>query len=92
VMKKPMLSKASILGAVELGLFGVSLFFLIPPVVSNTDELPSLIIPRMLAIIAFALSRVITAVRKVRPIAYCVGEVALFWLFSWALFERLQIP
>ena len=81
---------ASLLAVVELVLFGIALFFLIPPIPSNVADPSDAAFPRALAIVAFALGRTMAVLRKKRSITYSVAEVAIFWAFSWILLLRLQ--
>ena len=76
--------------ALELALFGIALFFLIPPVISNIDEPSDSMTSRVFAIVAFAISRVVAMGRGKKSIIYAAVELMIFWLFAWALCVRFQ--
>lgn len=76
--------------AFELSLFGIALFFLIPPVISNVYETPSFMTSRAFAIFAFALSRVVAVTRGKSSVIFATVELLLFGLFAWVLYLRLQ--
>lgn len=68
----------------ELLLLAMALFILIPPIPSIPDQI-DMTKQCTVALVLFAGSRVITAVRRRRHPVYCVLEVLLFAVFAYTL-------
>jgi len=77
-------------GSIELALFGLALFLSFPQWTSDSTQQPYTALQGTIAVVAFTLSRVVTAVRKRRSVVFLAGEVLLFCAFSWAMLLRFD--
>lgn len=85
IMKKKFEIRKIIYSVIELLFFGLSFVFLIPVEVSDTGDPPEALVPKIAAIMFFALTKVVSLMRKSSSVPHAACELIIFSVFAYVL-------